>query len=101
MDKINMLIELLKIKEMITPLEQDILDTWHELNKEPFTINSAKRQVDTNDTNHQDIFLKIAFLPTTVPKPRHAITEDDIRYNLSNQLALLVEKEVEALNREQ
>jgi len=93
-----MLIEVLKAKSIITPLEKDILDTWNELHKNPFTRESAERQAVMNDANHKDIFDKIALLPTTVPKPRYAITENDIRYNLANQLDMLIEKERNALN---
>lgn len=93
MDTVSILIEILKSKKMITPLEKDILDTWNELNKDPFTMESAKKQAAMNDANHKDIFVKIAALPTTVQKPRYAITEDDVRYNLKNQLCMLIEKE--------
>lgn len=98
MDTVSVLIEILKAKKMITSLEKDILDTWNELQKNPFSMQSAKRQVAMNDANHKDIFDKIAALPTTMPKPRCAINEDDIRYNLTNQLSMLVEKELNVLN---
>ena len=98
MDTVSATIEVLKAKRMITPLEKDILDTWNELNKNPLTMESAERQVAMNDANHIDIFGKIALLPTTVPKPRYAITENDIRYNLANQLIMLIEKERNATN---
>lgn len=98
MDAVSMLIEALKAKKMITPLEKDILDTWNELNKNPLAMESAERQVVMNDANHKDIFNKIALLPTTVSKPRYAITENDIRYNLANQLIMLIEKERNATN---
>ena len=93
MDKVNMLIDALKAERIITPLEKDILDTWNELNKNPFSIESAEKQVAINNVNHKDIFYKIAALPTTAVKLRSAITEADIRYNLINQLNMLVDKE--------
>lgn len=93
MDKVNMLIETLKAKQIITPLEKDILDTWNELHKNPFSMESAEKQVAMNDVNHKDIFDRIAALPTTVVKLRSTITEADIRYNLINQLNMLAEKE--------
>ena len=46
MDTIGLVIELLKQKAFITPLEQDILDTYHELNQESFDMNSAYHQVE-------------------------------------------------------
>ncbi|WP_206214466.1 hypothetical protein, partial [Adlercreutzia sp. ZJ141] len=98
MDRVRLLIELLKVKKMITPLEQDILDTWNELSKCPFDMESAKNQAFRNDTNYPDVCLCIASLPTTVSKPYYVITEDDVRYSLTNQLAMLVEKEWKILN---
>ena len=44
MDAISVLIEILKEKDVITPLEQDILDTYHEVSKNPFDPDSAIRQ---------------------------------------------------------
>lgn len=98
MDTISVLIEVLRAKNSITLLEKDILDTWNELNKCPLDMQSAKTQVAMNDANHHDIFETIASLPTTMPKPSYAITEADIKYNLSNQLSLLIKKELEVQN---
>ena len=98
MDKVNMLIDALKAKQIITPLEKDILDTWNELYKSPFSMESAERQATINDVNHKDIFDRIAALPTTVVKLRSTITETDVRYNLINQLNMLIEKEFAAGN---
>lgn len=98
MDTISVLIEVLRARDTITSLEKAILDTWNELNKYPFDMQSAKMQVAMNDANHHDIFDAIASLPTTIQKPSYAITEADIRYNLSNQLSLLVKKEMEGQN---
>lgn len=93
MDPTSLVIEILKQKQTITPLEQDILDTWNELCKHPFDMNSAYQQVIKNDVNHSDICSQIASLPTTTVKPLAAITEDDLRYNLNHQFELLIEKE--------
>ena len=43
MDAINVLVEMLKEKNIITPLEQDILDTYYEVSKNPFDRDSAIR----------------------------------------------------------
>ena len=96
MDLISILINELSAKKEITPLEKDILDTWNELNKNPFDEKTAKKQVDSNDINHPDIFLAIAEMPTTVQMPKtYQPTEYDIKYNLQNQLILLAKKEQE------
>lgn len=45
MDTIGLVIELLKQKAFITPLEQDILDTYHELNQESFVTPARLSQM--------------------------------------------------------
>ena len=86
-------IEYLKQKQYLTDLEKDILDTWNELQKNPFDRSAAQRQVLQNDAKYPEIFLAIAALPTTVSRPIEQMTEPDIRYNLENQLAALATKE--------
>ena len=95
MDATSIMIEMLKQKKYITPLEKDILDTWNELQKYPFDKNSAERQVISNDINHPKIAAVVTAMPTTVPKPRDQITETDLRYLLTMQLSGLIEKERE------
>lgn len=97
MDTTSLVLELLKQRGAITPLEQDILDTYHELSKNPFDMKSAHQQVQKNDANHLDICIQISVLPTTVTKPLQAITEEDIKYNLSCQLSMLTGKEWDML----
>ena len=52
MDYNTLLIDTLRAKQYITLLEKDILDTWNELQKYPFDMNSEERQVISNDINH-------------------------------------------------
>lgn len=92
MDKVSILIEFLKSQRMITPLEKDILDTWNEYQKNPFDMDSANRQIVSNNINHMDVFVKVNALPTTVSKPKEQITESDLRYILGEQLLFLVDK---------
>ncbi|MGM9602304.1 MAG: hypothetical protein ACI3W5_12100 [Faecousia sp.] len=95
------LIEALRWKREITPLEKDILDTANELQKMPFDRSSAEKQVISNNANHPEIFAKIAALPTTVTRPWNEATDSDIRYNLTHQLGMLAEKEWEVQQRGQ
>ena len=44
----SFLIDLLRLKQEITPLEKDILDTWNELQKNPFDMDSANKQILSN-----------------------------------------------------
>ena len=93
MDATSIMIEMLKQKKYITPLEKDILDTWNELQKYPFDMDSAEHQIISNDINHPKVAAMVTAMQTTVPKPREQITETDLRYLLTMQLSGLIEKE--------
>jgi len=97
MDATSIMIEMLKQKKYITPLEKDILDTWNELQKYPFDMDSAEHQIISNDINHPKIAAMVTAMLTTVPKPREQITETDLRYLLTMQLSGLIEKEREEI----
>lgn len=101
MDTKSFLIEMLKQKQLITPLEQDILDTYHELNKQPFKRDSAIRQIQKNNINHPDIFVEISTNPMTVFKPWDVASDEDVYSNLMSQLEALVNREQEVSQRGQ
>ena len=86
----------MKQKGIITPLEQDILDTWAEFLKHPLDMSSANQKIMSNNLKHPDICTKVSILPSTVQKPIREITETDLRYILDSQLSFLVQKEQEA-----
>ena len=87
------LIEYRKQKQYLTDLEKDILDTWNELQKNPFDRSAAQKQVVQNNAKHPEIFVAIAALPATETRPFEQATDSDIRYNLEKQLAALAAKE--------
>ena len=89
----SLLIEYLRQKGRITPLEKDILDTYNEIQKIPFDRNSAQTQILQNNEKYPEILAAITALPTTVLRPFDQVTESDIRYNLGKQLEALVSKE--------
>ena len=89
----SLLIEYLRQKERITPLEKDILDTYNEIQKIPFDRNSAQTQILQSNEKYPEILAAITALPTTVLRPFDQVTESDIRYNLGKQLEALVSKE--------
>lgn len=97
MDTTGLVLELLKQRGTITPLEQDVLDTYHELSKKPIDRGSAILQVQKNNINHPDIFIAISTSPTTVLKPWDSVSDEDVRSNLTSQLGALAEKEWEVL----
>ena len=89
----SLLIAYLRQKQYITDLEKDILDTWNELQKSPFDRSSAQLQIMQNNAKHPEILAAIKALPTTVIRPFDQVTENDIRYNLGEQLEALAMKE--------
>ena len=89
----SLLIAYLRQKQYIADLEKDILDTWNELQKNPFDRSAAQKQVLQNDAKYPEIFFAIKSMPTTVSRPIEQMTESDIRYNLEKQLAALAAKE--------
>jgi hypothetical protein len=93
---LSILITMLRAKQYISPLEKDILDTWTELNKVPFDMDSSQHQILANDANHPDIFAAVGALPTTSKKPSNQVTESDRRYILTMQLEFLAQKEMGA-----
>ena len=101
MDSISLILEILKQKQVITPLEQDILDTYHEWNKKPFERDAAIRQCQKNNINHPGIFEEISANPTTVVKPWAVASDEDVYSNLMSQLGALAKREQEVLKRGQ
>ena len=79
-------IEGLRQAKQITPLEKDVLDTWNELQKNPFDRVSAQMQIIQNNGKYPEIFAMVAVLPTTEVRPFNQAAESDIRYNLEKQL---------------
>ena len=89
----NILITFLQEKHYLTDLEKDILDTWNELQKNPFDRSAAQKQVIQNNAKNPEIFAAIAALPATETRPFEQATDSDIRYNLEKQLAALAAQE--------
>jgi hypothetical protein len=97
-DAVSVLIETLKGRGAATSLERDILDTYHELNKNPFDRDSAIKKIIENNANYPDIFMAISTRSNMVLKPWATASDDDVFSNLTSQLGALVGKEWEALN---
>ncbi len=93
-DAIEALIKQLKNKGYITDLEKDILDTANEINKNPFDRKSAETKIRSNNTKYPDIFVAISSLPTTAVRPFNQVSDDDVKYNLQNQLEMLCVKKL-------
>ena len=93
----SLVIEWLKQKQVLTPLEQDILDTCNELSKTPSDLSAMRLRSFCNEVKYPEIGAAGAALPTTVQKPAEQITEKDLTYILSAQLEELLRKESEVM----
>ena len=83
----GILIAALKVKQCLTDLEKDILDTWNELQKTPFDRVSAQWQVIQNALKYPELLaVIIAFYSSTQGTV-------DIRDILEKQLMVLLMKE--------
>ena len=86
------IVEYLKQKNQLSPLESDIIETWETLVSQPFDANAAEQKIVSNNAKYPEIFITIAGMPNTVIKPFSEVTEEDIKYNLRNQLEQMVLK---------
>ena len=89
---IECVIEYLENKGQKTSIEDDIVKTWKDLNRKPFDYEKAKSRVIENDAKYPDIKAEIGVMPATTIKTTNELTEADLRYNLTNQLNLLLLK---------
>lgn len=95
MDYISSMINILRLMQVLTPLQKDILDTWNESQKYPFDMQAARRQILMNVYNHLELIEKTAGVLFVMQKPPQQIGENDFRRILNTQLMCLIEKERE------
>ncbi len=63
MDVFSMLIDMVKSNGAITQLQQDIVETIRELEKQQFDKFSVENRIIKNSENHQDLFNAYGLLP--------------------------------------
>ena len=91
--QISVLINFLRYTNKITPLQQDILDTWDVLQKIPFDVEMARKRIFFNNVQHGDVFMAIYETPGVIAKAAETMTIDDMAFTLRLQLSGLVGKE--------
>ena len=94
--RVSALINLLRLKNDITPLQKDILDTAEVLERNPFDFNAAHKQMVSNNTKHPEILRALIATPGVVQKTAETLTSDDVVFTLRYQLTGLVATETEA-----
>lgn len=80
------IVEYLKQKNQLSPLESDFIETWNALVSRPFDADAAEQKIVSNNAKYPEIFITIAGMPDTIIKPFSEVTEEDVKYNLRNQL---------------
>ena len=83
---LELIVEYLKQKNQLSPLESDFIETWNTLVSQPFDADAAKQKIISNDVKYPEIRAVITAMPTTIVKPMSEVTEDDLKYNLWNQI---------------
>ena len=96
--EIKVLIEYLKQKQLITELEKDILDSWYELQKQPFDRQEIEKKIMENNVKYPEIFAEISTTPGIVTKPFVQVTNEEVRKNLVMQIEFLCAKEMGGRN---
>ena len=93
-EEIKVLIEYMKQKQFITGLEKDILDSWNELQKQPFDRQEAEKKIIENNTRYPEVLVAISATPGIVRKPFEQVTNEEVRNNLIMQIEFLCTKEI-------
>lgn len=85
-------VDILRSQNCISDLDKDILDTWNELSKNPFDMDSARMQELHNRAVYPDIYAAVLSNPTTVVKNYNQANQSDLIYSLTCQLEFLLTK---------
>ena len=86
-------IEWLKAQPHISDIEKDILDTWTDYSSNPFDRAKAQNRIMANNIKYPEIDASISAMPQTIRKPFNIMTEEDLKYNLINQIRFLLLKD--------
>ena len=90
--KFAFFVDILRSQNCISDLDKDILDTWNELNKNPFDMDSARIQELHNRVAYPDVYAAVLLKPTTVVKNYDQANQSDLIYSLTCQLEFLLTK---------
>ena len=89
---LEQIVEYLKQKNQLSPLESDFVETWNALVSQPFDADAAKQKITRNNLKYPDIYTAIMAMPAYAKRPITELTEDDLKYNLYNQLVQMALK---------
>ena len=90
--ELESIVEYLKQKDQLTPLESDFIETWNALIFQPFDADAARQKITSNNLKYPDIYTAIMAMPAYAKRPITELTEDDLKYSLYNQLVQMALK---------
>lgn len=96
---VDMILEYLKEKGKLSPLEKDILEISQLYTERPVNRTEATRKILEVDSNCPDVATIIRMAPGTQIVPIDCLSDDDILGNLYIRLVGLCIKEAEELNK--
>lgn len=77
-----------------TSRQKDILDTWSEMNRNPFDRRTAINQAKKNNMRYPQLVAEIMAAAVVGMRPWEELSDDDICYNLQLQLDVLIGEEI-------
>lgn len=57
------IVECLKQKNQMSPLESDFVETWNALVSQPFDADAARQKITSNNLKYPDIYTAIMAMP--------------------------------------
>ena len=77
-----------------TSRQKDILDTWDEMNKNPFDRMKAINQAKKNKASYSQLVVEITAASVVGTRPWEELSDYDIYCNLQWQLEVLIGEEI-------
>ena len=95
---LEMMLEYLKNKRMLSGLEQDILSSIKTLINNPVNRNNVILKITENKIKYADIWLQISMQPGAKSVNFNNLLEHELQTNLAAQIELMWLKEVDQIN---
>ena len=97
-DLLNIILNYFKQKDMLSDLEKDIISTIEKYFEEPFDRKGAEQRILENNQHHPDVFITISAYPGIQTKPFTESSDEEVHYNLYQQLEAMWAKNIQGQN---
>lgn len=91
-DWIEIALNYLNRKGILTDLEKDLLSTINKYNEWPFDRNGSIQKIQENNLSYPELFIRISAQPGIANKPFNSATDMEIYNNLYLQVQAMCEK---------